>query len=313
MITHHIPTPKKQVMLAPMMGYTNRHFRYLIRFFTKKMILFTEMIHANAIIHGRRDDFLAYHPDEQSIILQLGGSDPRQLYQASQYAHNYGYHGINLNCGCPSQRVQAGSFGACLMQTPALVYDCVKAMADGFGNPVSIKCRIGVDNDDSTAFLEKFITIVTQDNSCQEIIIHARKAILKGLSPAENRDIPPLYPQRVYDMKKLFSHLSIFYNGGIQHISDIISHEEYCDGTMIGRLAYQNPWLLSHIDGKTYTPENDYHDLIEYYRDYVQTNYHHDYAVIAALLHFLRGFKHARKLRQYFTQKGINALLSQAA
>lgn len=294
-----------------MMGYTNRHFRYLLRFISQKIILFSEMVHANAVVNGNRHDFLDFHNHEHPVIFQLGGNDPSILANASKYIRQAGYDNVNLNCGCPSDRVQSGAFGVCLMRSPLLVKDCIKAMSDGFGQSVSVKCRIGVDDDDSFTFLQDFVGKTTDDGDCQQVIIHARKAILKGLSPAQNRNIPPLKPEYAYKIKQIFPHLDIIYNGGIQHISDIAPHEHHCDGTMIGRLAYQQPWSLSHIDDKELNPKDNkdiISELLAYYRDYANDINDDSYALNSALLHFMKGFDGAKAIRRQLTENGLKSL-----
>lgn len=241
-------TPVKPIIqIAPMMDYTDRHYRYFMRLVTKKAWLFTEMITAQAILHGNTEKLLSYHPDEHPICIQLGGSNPRELAQATKIVSTYAYDEVNLNVGCPSSRVQSGLFGACLMAKPQLVADCVDAMQNASSLPVSVKIRIGIDELDSYEFLCSFINTVA-NTGCKTFIIHARKAWLKGLSPKQNREIPPLRYETVYQIKQDFKDLQIIINGGIQSLEAIKMHLEHVDGIMIGRAAYHDPYMLSEID-----------------------------------------------------------------
>lgn len=233
--------------IAPMMDYTDRHFRYFLRLITRSALLYTEMITAQAIIHGDQPRLLGFDPSEHPIALQLGGSDPASLAKSAMIAKGFGYDEINLNVGCPSDRVQEGRFGACLMKEPKLVAECVAAMKDAVDLPVTVKTRLGVDELDSDEYLEHFVDTV-QAAGCKVFIIHARKAWLKGLSPKENRSIPPLNYDRVYRLKKTFPHLKIILNGGLQTIEQIQTGLEQLDGVMIGRQAYRDPYSLHLLD-----------------------------------------------------------------
>lgn len=232
--------------VAPMLDWTTRHCRYFHRQFSRHALLYTEMVTAPAIIHAKYDH-LDFDPRENPVALQLGGSDPAQLQHCAKLAEARGYQEINLNVGCPSDRVQNGMFGACLMAKADLVADCVAAMQSAVQIPVTVKTRIGIDEFDSYEFLCDFIEKV-QAKGCNEFIIHARKAWLSGLNPKENREIPPLDYERVYRLKRDFPQLTIAINGGIKTIDEMKQHLEFVDGVMVGREAYHNPSLLGLID-----------------------------------------------------------------
>jgi len=240
-------TASSYISIAPMMDWTDRHCRYFHRFLSPSAHLYTEMVTTGALIHGDRDRHLRFSEQEQPVALQLGGSDPAALALCAKMGEDYGYDEINLNCGCPSDRVQNGNFGACLMAEPELVASCVAAMADKVSIPVTVKCRIGIDNCDEIPFLTRFLEEVSQAG-CQKFVVHARQAWLKGLSPKENREIPPLRYDLVQYFKKTFEHIDIVVNGGIKTIDEIQGHLTHFDGVMIGREAYQNPWFLAEIE-----------------------------------------------------------------
>lgn len=233
--------------VAPMMDWTDRHDRMFLRLFSSQALLYTEMVTTGALIHGDADYLLQHQDSEQPVALQLGGSDPKQLGLCAKMGEDAGYKEINLNVGCPSDRVKSGFFGACLMADASLVAEGVQAMRQEVSIPVTVKCRIGIDDLDTPEFLHNFVKIVSQ-GGCETFIIHARKAILSGLSPKENREIPPLIYERVYDLKKAMPQLKIVVNGGIKTYSEIDRHLEHVDGVMMGREAYQNPYILSQID-----------------------------------------------------------------
>ncbi len=245
----------RTVSVAPMMDWTDRHQRYFMRKITRHTLLYTEMVNAQAILRGNRQKLLGYHPSEHPIAVQLGGSQPDILSKAALIAEDYGYDEINLNVGCPSDRVQQGRFGACLMAEPQRVAECVQAMQSKVSVPVTIKCRIGIDDLDTYEFLHQFIALLSQAG-CQVFIIHARKALLSGLSPKQNREIPPLNYQRVYQIKQDFPKLCIVINGGIQSLEDIQSHLHSVDGVMLGREAYRHPYLLSEMDHLFYNDQD---------------------------------------------------------
>ncbi|MCB9991752.1 MAG: tRNA dihydrouridine(20/20a) synthase DusA [Rhodospirillales bacterium] len=240
---------KPYVAIAPMMDWTDRHCRYFHRLLAPNVHLFTEMVTTGALIHGDRERFLRFDAAEHPVTLQLGGSDPAALALCARMGEDHGYDEINLNCGCPSDRVQSGAFGACLMKEPQQVADCVGAMIDAVHIPVSVKCRIGVDDCDDFSFLNKFIEEVSKVG-CQIFTIHARKAWLHGLSPKENREVPPLRYDIVSQIKEKHPDLKIYVNGGIKTIEQIQEYLSAFDGVMIGREAYQNPYFLTEI-GRT--------------------------------------------------------------
>ncbi|MBK9584772.1 MAG: tRNA dihydrouridine(20/20a) synthase DusA [Alphaproteobacteria bacterium] len=233
----------KTVSIAPMMDWTDRHFRYFARMISPNIRLYTEMVTTGALLHGDRERFLRFSELEHPIALQLGGSDPADLAVCAKMGEDFGYDEINLNCGCPSDRVQKGRFGACLMAEPQLVAECVAAMQNAVNIPVTVKCRIGIDNNDGEEFLNTFIEVIKQ-TGCKTFIIHARKAWLSGLSPKENRTKPPINYARVAKMKARHPELNIVINGEIQSAEEAQQHLEVFDGVMIGREAYQNPYLL---------------------------------------------------------------------
>ncbi|MEM1244009.1 MAG: tRNA dihydrouridine(20/20a) synthase DusA, partial [Pseudomonadota bacterium] len=262
---------KRIFSVAPMMDYTDRHFRFLARLLSPNAWLYTEMIHANAIIHGDTTRFLAHHPSEYPLAIPLGGCEPKKLAAAAKIAEEHGFNEINLNIGCPSDRVQKGRFGACLMREPELVAECVATIKSQVKLPVTVKTRLGVDNDDSLAFLVNFLEIVTSAG-CQTFILHARKAWLKGLNPKQNRSIPPLNYQRVYDIKKRFPELEIIINGGIETIEAVNNHLQQIDGVMLGRKAYHQPFLLRTIESVCFaTPPISLSQVFEKIYIYMQT------------------------------------------
>ena len=237
--------------VAPMMDWTDRHCRFFHRLLTQRALLYTEMVTAEAILHGKRDQLLAFSHAEHPVALQLGGSDPAKLAEAARIGEGYGYDEINLNVGCPSDRVQEGRFGACLMGEPQLVADCVVAMRNAVRVPLTVKCRIGIDDQDSEADFERFIATVAAAG-CRTFIVHARKAWLKGLSPKENREIPPLDYARVYRLKAAHPELEIAINGGIATLSHARDQLTSVDGVMLGRAAYQTPYILAEVDQRVF-------------------------------------------------------------
>ncbi len=230
-----------------MMAWTNRHCRYLHRLFSPNALLFTEMTTAAAIIHGRRMRLLQFHPVEQPVACQLGGGDPDLLAQAAQAAAEAGFAEVNLNVGCPSPRVRRGRFGAALMAEPKLVAACIRAMREASDLPVTVKCRLGLDDQDTDQFLDAFIEAIAAAG-CRTVYVHARKAILDGLNPAQNRTVPPLQPERVYALKTRFPQLSIIVNGGISTRHEAKAHLARTDGVMIGRAAWHGPRFLGELD-----------------------------------------------------------------
>lgn len=246
----------KIISVAPMMDWTDRHCRYFHRLIAPSVRLYTEMVTTGALIFGNdKDRFLRFNEAEHPVALQLGGSDPKDLATCSKLGEKSGYDEINLNCGCPSDRVQSGSFGACLMNTPDVVANCIKSMQDAVEIPVTVKCRIGIDDSKDYLFLQDFIKTIS-DIGCNTFIIHARKAWLKGLSPKENRDIPPLQYDVVEKIKANFPDLTIHVNGGIRDLENLQDKLEKFDGAMIGREAYQNPWFLRQIEEEVFETKN---------------------------------------------------------
>lgn len=246
--------PAHRFSVAPMLDWTDRHCRYFLRQLTRHSLLYTEMVTTGAIVHGK-GDYLAWNHAEQPVALQLGGYDAAALAECAKQAEARGYNEINLNVGCPSDRVQNGRFGACLMGEPALVADGIKAMRDQVSIPVTVKTRIGIDEQDSYEFLCEFIRQVSEQGGCDSFIIHARKAWLSGLSPKENREIPPLDYERVYQLKRDFPHLTMSINGGIKSLAEAKVHLQHVDGVMMGREAYQNPGLLAQVDRELFGSE----------------------------------------------------------
>jgi tRNA-dihydrouridine synthase A len=238
-----------RIFVAPMMDVTDRHCRYFLRQVSSRARLYTEMITAAALIHGDVYRHLAFSAEEHPVALQLGGSEPEELARCAKLGAQYGYDEINLNIGCPSERVQRGAFGACLMAEPGLVADCVRTIGGAVTLPVTVKHRVGIDNVEDYGFLKSFVATVAAAG-CRTFIVHARNAVLKGLSPKENREIPPLKYDDVYRLKRDFPEVTIVINGGISSWREIDLHLQKTDGVMIGRAAYHNPWLLADA-GKT--------------------------------------------------------------
>lgn len=250
----------KEISVAPMMERTDRHCRYFHRLLAPDLRLYTEMVVAHAIVRGDSRGLLAFDPAEQPLALQLGGSEPELLAQAARIAAGYGYDEINLNIGCPSDRVQSGSFGACLMAEPDRVADCIGAMKGAVDTPVTVKTRIGIDDHESYEFLADFVGTVAQAG-CHKFVVHARKAILSGLSPKENRSIPPLRYETVYRLKKDFPDLRIIMNGGVRTTAEVRTHLQHTDGVMIGRQAYSDPYWLVDLQRVLTGEAGDWHPL----------------------------------------------------
>ena len=264
----------RKLSIAPMMDHTDRHFRYFMRIISPHALLYTEMITTGALIHGDRQRFLEHHADEYPLAIQLGGSDADDLVTCAVIAEEAGYDEVNLNVGCPSDRVQSGRFGACLMAEPELVAEGVAKMSQRVDIPVTVKTRIGIDDKDSYEELTAFIDCVKQAG-CNTFIIHARKAWLNGLSPKENREVPPLQYETVYQLKKDFPELEFVINGGFTTQDAIMEQYEHTDGVMIGRAAYQNPYLLAELEQVlfgTETPLPSRNEIMERFMDYIQQN-----------------------------------------
>ncbi len=237
------PFPDRRLCVAPMMDWTDRHCRYFHRLLAPRALLYTEMIPTGAILRGDAERFLRFDPAERPVALQLGGSEPEELAACARLAERHGYAEVNLNCGCPSERVQRGAFGACLMREPGLVAKCVSAMRAATALPVTVKCRIGVDDSDEWDFLRTFVDAIAAAG-CRTVVVHARKAWLEGLSPKENREVPPLRYDIVERLKRGRPELAVVVNGGITTVAAALAHRRWADGVMIGREAYQNPWSL---------------------------------------------------------------------
>ncbi|MES2538209.1 MAG: tRNA dihydrouridine(20/20a) synthase DusA [Pseudomonadota bacterium] len=247
--------PGRRISVAPMMDWTDRHCRAFHRQITRHTWLYTEMVTTGALLHGDVPRHLDFSDEEHPVALQLGGSDPADLAKSAKLGQQWGYDEINLNCGCPSERVQKGAFGACLMAEPQLVADCVKAMRDAVSIDVTVKHRVGIDQTESYEFVRDFVGAVA-GAGCSTFIVHARNAILKGLSPKENREIPPLKYDFAYRLKRDFPQLEIIINGGIKTLADIDVHLPHVDGVMLGREAYHNPYLMAAFDGRYYGDES---------------------------------------------------------
>jgi len=257
-----VTLPSRRISIAPMLDWTDRFYRRFAREISHHTWLYTEMINTGALIHGDRARFLQYDECEHPLALQLGGSDPAALAICAKMAGEWGYDEVNLNVGCPSERVQSGSFGACLMLEPNLVADCVKAMRDATSIDVTVKHRIGIDKIEDYSFVRDFIGQI-HAAGCNTFIVHARNAILKGLSPKENRDIPPLKYHYVYQLKQEFPELEIIINGGIATHDEIATHLQHVDGVMMGREPYHNPWILAEVDARYYGDDHPVPSRIE--------------------------------------------------
>ena len=259
--------------VAPMMEWTDRHCRYFLRLLSRRTFLYTELVTADAVLYGDRKRVLGFHPAEHPVGLQLGGSDPRKLDEAARIGAGFGYDEINLNVGCPSDRVQSGRFGACLMAEPELVAECVAAMCAAVSVPVTVKCRIGIDDQNAEESLDRFVATVAEPG-CRTFIVHARKAWLKGLSPKENRDVPPLDYGRVHRLKARRSELEILLNGGIESLVAAKAQLPHVDGVMLGRAAYADPYLLAEVDrtlfGSNEIPPSRL-DVLDAFMRYVET------------------------------------------
>jgi tRNA-dihydrouridine synthase A len=293
--------------VAPMMDWTDRHCRYLHRLLSRHALLYTEMVTTGALIHGDVERHLRFHAEEHPVALQLGGSEPADLAHCARLGEQWGYDEINLNCGCPSERVQRGAFGACLMNEPQLVADCVKAMVDVVQVPVTVKHRIGIDKDESYAFVRDFIGTVA-DAGCKVFIVHARNAWLKGLSPKENREIPPLRYAVVRQLKQDFPHLTIAINGGLNTDALVQEELQHLDGVMVGREAYHNPWWLARWDAlyfgapeTTLTREAVEAAMVEYMVREAAEHGTHWYSIARHMLGLRHGLPGARRWRQVWS------------
>lgn len=297
---------QRLISIAPMMDCTDKHFRYFLRLISPNSLLYTEMVTTQAILHGDKEYLLGFNAAEHPLALQLGGSDPKQLQECALIGEQYGYKEINLNVGCPSARVKSGQFGACLMLQPHLVAEAVFAMRSQVKIPITVKCRIGVDNQDSYEKLQDFIQIISEAG-CEIFIIHARKAWLNGLSPKENREIPPLRYDVVRNLKIDFPKLTIIINGGIKTIEDIAVHLQQVDGVMIGREAYSNPYFLAEIENQFFGNNTllTRQQVLEKFVPYIETELIKKIKVSNIVRHIL-GLFHgqigARKWRRYLSE-----------
>ena len=295
-----------------MMDWTDRHCRVFHRHLTRRALLYTEMVTAEAIIHGKRDQLLGFDQSEHPVALQLGGSDPAKLAAAAAIGEQWGYGEINLNVGCPSDRVQGGNFGACLMAEPALVGACVAAMQAAVKVPVTVKCRIGIDDQDAEADFERFVLTVA-DAGCRHFIVHARKAWLQGLSPKENREIPPLDYGRVYRLKAAHRQLTVVLNGGIETLDQAEGHLAHVDGVMIGRAAYQTPWVLSDVDHRLLNAppiERTRGDVLRGLLPYVEQHIARGgrlHNVARHILGIYHGEPGGRAFRRHLSEQGVRA------
>lgn len=300
----------RRLSIAPMLDWTDRHCRYFHRLLTQHTVLYTEMVTTGAILYGKMD-LLQFHAAEQPVVLQLGGSDPAAMAECTRIAAERGYREVNINVGCPSDRVQNGRFGACLMAEPDTVAACVAAMQAAAPDIViSVKTRLGIDEHDSDEYLQGFLEPVI-DAGCQHFTLHARNAWLKGLSPKQNRDIPPLRYDRVYRMKERYPQLHITLNGGVKTMAEIRQHLAHVDGVMVGREAYQNPMLLTQFDAEYGAPrEVDIEQVIEAMIQYTEAHVAQGgrpWHVVRHMIGLFQGGPGAKKWRQLLSQRGPQA------
>ncbi len=262
----------RRYCVAPMLDWTDRHERYFLRLISKHAWLYTEMVTTGALIHGDNERYLKFNHQEHPVALQLGGSDVQNMVTCAKMAEDFGYDEVNINVGCPSDRVQKGAFGACLMAEPQLIADCVSAMQNAVSIPVTVKNRIGIDDQDEETSLRHFINVVSEAG-CKTFIVHARKAWLKGLSPKQNRDVPPLNYPLVYQIKQENPDLEIIINGGITTLDECKNHLQFIDGVMVGREAYHNPFHLIDVDAMVYNdrrPTKTRLEILDQYIEYVE-------------------------------------------
>ena len=293
-----------------MLDWTDRHCRYFHRLLTKQALLYTEMVTTGALLNGDVERHLRFNAFEQPVALQLGGSEPKEMAACTRLAEDYGYAEVNINVGCPSERVQKGAFGACLMAEPHLIADCVAAMQAAVNMPVTVKNRIGIDEQQERDSLFNFVETVAQAG-CQTFIVHARKAWLKGLSPKENREIPPLNYALVYELKQAFPQLEIIINGGITTLEQCQHHLQWVDGVMVGREAYHNPWLLAQVDSQLYaTPDsfNQRRAVIDAFIPYIEQQLSQGGTLAPMskpILGLFQGIAGARYWRRYISENAF--------
>ncbi len=306
------PDLDRRFCVAPMLDWSDRHCRVFWRQLSRHAVLYTEMVTTGALLHGDQHRHLQFSDIEHPVALQLGGSDPAALVQATKLAAEWGYDEVNLNCGCPSDRVQNGFFGACLMARPDLVADCVKAMLDTGTLPITVKHRIGIDDQEGYGPLRDFVGQLA-DAGCGTVIVHARKAWLQGLSPKENREIPPLNYPMVYQLKRDFPAMEVVINGGINTIDDAVSHLSQVDGSMLGRSIYQNPYQLAEVDNKIYQQAGTPPSRVEVVRrmyPYIEqelgqgTRLHH---ITRHMLGLFNGCPGARQFRRHLSENANTA------
>jgi tRNA-dihydrouridine synthase A len=293
--------------VAPMMDWTDRHCRFFHRLLSRRTLLYTEMVTTGAVLHGDRERLLGFSREEHPVALQLGGSEPGDLAKAARIGEEWGYDEVNLNVGCPSDRVQSGKFGACLMAEPELVARCVGAMREAVKVPVTVKSRIAIDDMEEWPTLERFVRTV-HAAGCTRFIVHARKAWLQGLSPKENRDVPPLRYELVYRLKQELPHLDVSINGGVKTLAAAQEHLRHVDGVMVGRAAYETPYLLAHADALLFgeaTPPPDRHAVVEAMLPYVESRLSQGAPLGAITRHMLglfQGLPGARAWRRHLSE-----------
>lgn len=295
-----------------MLDWTDRHCRYFHRLLTKQALLYTEMVTTGALLNGDVERHLRFNAFEQPVALQLGGSEPKEMAECARIAEDYGYAEVNINVGCPSERVQKGAFGACLMAEPHLIADCVAAMQAAVNMPVTVKNRIGIDEQQERDSLFNFVETVAQAG-CQTFIVHARKAWLKGLSPKENREIPPLNYALVYELKQAFPQLEIIINGGITTLEQCQHHLQFVDGVMVGREAYHNPWLLAQVDSQLYAAPDSFNQrkaVIDAFIPYVEQQLSQGVTLAPMskpILGLFQGIAGARYWRRYISENAFKS------
>lgn len=315
-----IDTLDRTISVAPMMDWTDRHCRHFHRMISRNTLLYTEMVTTGALIYGDKERHLAYNQSEHPIALQLGGSNPQELAECAKMAQDYGYDEVNLNVGCPSDRVQNNMIGACLMGHPQLVAECIDKMQQAVEIPVTVKHRLGIDDLDSDELLHSFVDTV-QQTGCKTFIVHARKAILSGLSPKQNRDVPPLQYERVYKVKQAFEHLEIIINGGVKSMAEAQTHLQHIDGVMIGREAYHNPYvILAEVDKLFYGSQKEVisreqvlQSMLPYIAQQLESGVPLNYVTrhMLGLFHGMRGGKQFRRViseQAYKKGAGIQVL-----
>ena len=303
------PAIDRRFSVAPMLDWTDRHCRYFLRLLSKHTLLYTEMVTTGAIIYGK-GDYLGFNTEEHPVAVQLGGSDPSDMAKCAELSQERGYDEVNINVGCPSDRVKNGSFGACLMAQPEVVASCVKAMQSAVDIPVTVKCRIGIDDMDEDEDFARFIDIVA-DAGCDTFIVHARKAWLQGLSPKENREVPPLNYPRVYNLKKTRPDLSISINGGIKTLDDVNTHLLNVDGVMMGREVYANPYILANVDSTIMGDESAHgisrREVVMQMQQYIERRedpYFKPWHAARHMLGLFQGQAGGRIWRRYLSQNG---------